>query len=117
MSKTIIIVILSILSLSFAIAYTATMAELTKVKLSLFDIFNVNTILLEQIEKVNTSEQDIHKEDFIKFLSESRDWAYEYIENSQIVIKEIANQLNEIEMKDHANRLLSLLPEVDANEK
>ena len=29
------------------------------------------------------SEENIHKENFIKFLSESRDWAYEYIENVQ----------------------------------
>ena len=29
------------------------------------------------------NEESIHKENFIKFLSESRDWAYEYIENVQ----------------------------------
>lgn len=39
---------------------------------------------LEQNEKV----EDIHKENFIKFLSDSRDWAFEYIDKSQKQIKE-----------------------------
>lgn len=29
------------------------------------------------------SDSDVHKENFIKFLSDSRDWAYEYIEDVQ----------------------------------
>lgn len=39
------------------------------------DIFN-NT-------KQQESDSDVHKENFIKFLSDSRDWAYEYIEDVQ----------------------------------
>jgi hypothetical protein len=39
------------------------------------DIFNS--------KKEDESDSDIHKENFIKFLSDSRDWAYEYIEDVQ----------------------------------
>jgi hypothetical protein len=34
--------------------------------------------------EVNSSNDElVHKENFIKFLSDSRDWAFEYIENVQ----------------------------------
>ena len=39
------------------------------------DIFNDN--------KKDEKDNDVHKENFIKFLSDSRDWAYEYIESVQ----------------------------------
>jgi hypothetical protein len=34
-------------------------------------------------QKDKESDNDVHKENFIKFLSDSRDWAYEYIETVQ----------------------------------
>lgn len=34
-------------------------------------------------QKDKDSDNDVHKENFIKFLSDSRDWAYEYIETVQ----------------------------------
>lgn len=39
------------------------------------DIFNST--------KKEELDSDVHKENFIKFLSDSRDWAYEYIEDVQ----------------------------------
>lgn len=33
--------------------------------------------------KKEESDSDVHKENFIKFLSDSRDWAYQYIEDVQ----------------------------------
>lgn len=36
--------------------------------------------------KEQESDNDVHKENFIKFLSDSRDWAYEYIEEVQTSI-------------------------------
>jgi hypothetical protein len=41
----------------------------------------------EQNEKVD----NIHQENFIKFLSDSRDWAFEYIDKSQKQIKEFVD--------------------------
>lgn len=39
---------------------------------------------LLSLKQSNISDSDVHKESFIKFLSDSRDWAYEYIENVQV---------------------------------
>jgi hypothetical protein len=44
--------------------------------------------------KQEESDSDVHKENFIKFLSDSRDWAYIYIEDVQ---KGITKFVNEIE--------------------
>jgi hypothetical protein len=50
------------------------------------DIFNS--------KKEEESHSDIHKENFIKFLSDSRDWAYDYIEDVQ---KSLTLFISEIE--------------------
>jgi predicted GIY-YIG superfamily endonuclease len=38
---------------------------------------------LVQLSKVEEKDDEVHKENFIKFLSDSRDWAYQYIEDVQ----------------------------------
>jgi hypothetical protein len=50
------------------------------------DIFNSS--------KTDNSDSDVHKENFIKFLSDSRDWAYLYIEDVQ---KGLSKFVDEIE--------------------
>lgn len=50
------------------------------------DIFNST--------KKEDSDSDVHKENFIKFLSDSRDWAYLYIEDVQ---KGLSRFIDEIE--------------------
>ena len=46
-------------------------------------------IALSRVEDIinnahkDEKDNDVHKENFIKFLSDSRDWAYEYIEDVQ----------------------------------
>ncbi len=49
------------------------------------DIFN-NT-------KEEEKDSEVHKENFIKFLSDSRDWAYEYIEHVQGGITKFVNEI------------------------
>lgn len=51
---------------------------------------------LEQYKSMDQSEEvpDIHKENFIKFLSDSRDWAFEYIEEVQ---NGLSNFIKEVE--------------------
>jgi len=49
---------------------------------------------LSSLKNNDDLDNDIHKENFIKFLSDSRDWAYEYIEDIQ---KGVAYFVNEIE--------------------
>lgn len=48
----------------------------------------INVVVLEEHirgteEHRIQSDESVHKENFIKFLSDSRDWAYEYIETVQ----------------------------------
>jgi hypothetical protein len=40
------------------------------------------------------NEENIHQENFIKFLSESRDWAYEYIEDVQNSLENFINSVD-----------------------
>lgn len=49
------------------------------------DIFN-NT-------KEEEKDSEVHKENFIKFLSDSRDWAYEYIEHVQGGITKFVSEI------------------------
>jgi hypothetical protein len=77
----------------------------------------LNELLNANEKFLNTSiidpvDQDIHKENFIKFLSESRDWAYDYIEMSQTTIKEVIDELNKKNIKESTNKLMALLPQV-----
>jgi hypothetical protein len=50
-------------------------------------LFLENFKLNQQAESVKTNQEltdnDIHRENFIKFLSDSRDWAFTYIEDVQ----------------------------------
>jgi len=39
------------------------------------------------------NEDDIHKENFIKFLSDSRDWAYQYIKDVQDGLEKFVNEV------------------------
>lgn len=52
-----------------------------KMKTLLVAYSKIEMFIASQKEK--ESDNDVHKENFIKFLSDSRDWAYEYIETVQ----------------------------------
>lgn len=41
----------------------------------------------------NEEETDIVKESFLKFISDSREWAFEYIENVQVGLERFINQV------------------------
>jgi len=86
------------LSFSFGLSYWATLDKLKKSNLLLAELFIKNRALEELNSKIDNgismSDDTIHKENFIKFLSESRDWAFEYIEKSQKTIKEVILCLN-----------------------
>ena len=49
---------------------------------------------LSSLKNNNDLDNDVHKESFIKFLSDSRDWAYTYIEDIQ---EGLANFVNDVE--------------------
>ncbi len=64
--------------------YYKSLKRLKQVMSMSAELFFINQAL-EQSLGIEQSEEalDIHKEDFIKFLSDSRDWAFEYIEEVQ----------------------------------
>ena len=93
------LVILSVLTLSFLIAYLSVAKRLNAVSQGFAQLFLTHTALRETLDNTPTkTEDDIHKENFIKFLSDSRDWAFDYIEEVQTglnkFIKEVEPELS-----------------------
>jgi hypothetical protein len=78
--------VLSILTLSFCLAYYNSQKQLSVVKQALMKV------VLESPQN-NSEDIDVHKENFIKFLSDSREWAYEYIENVQGGLKKFIQEV------------------------
>jgi translation elongation factor EF-Ts len=92
------LVILSVMSLSFLIAYLSVSHKLNVINKGFAQLFVAYNTLRDIVEgKPTKTEEDIHKENFIKFLSDSRDWAFDYIEDVQKglskFIKEVEPQL------------------------
>lgn len=48
---------------------------------------------LTSLKENNDMNNDVHKENFIKFLSDSRDWAYEYIKEVQDGLDKFINEI------------------------
>jgi alpha-L-fucosidase len=93
------IIVTSLFAMSFAIAYYAVLKRLEVVSKAFAQMVMLNATMREAFEAslqspISKEEQDIHKENFIKFLSDSRDWAFEYIEDVQ---KQLENFVRDIE--------------------
>jgi alpha-L-fucosidase len=93
------IIVTSLFAMSFAIAYYAALKRLEVVSKAFAQMVMLNATMREAFEAslqspVSKEEQDIHKENFIKFLSDSRDWAFEYIEDVQT---QLENFIRDIE--------------------
>jgi hypothetical protein len=80
--------------------------------------------LLDQLEKIERQNELEKSDGFIKFISESRDWAFSYIEEAQETIKDFIEKTDSL-YKDPAispailisyRKLLALLPEDPKNE-
>ena len=82
----IIIAVLGTHTLSFAIAYLSVLHRLSRLTQDFAKLFISHESLQDFVKKNNfnsKSDEDVHKESFIKFLSDSRDWAFGYIEDVQ----------------------------------
>jgi hypothetical protein len=78
------LVILSVMSISFLIAYLSVSHKLNTINKGFAQLFVAYNTLRDVVDgKPTKTEEDIHKENFIKFLSDSRDWAFDYIEDVQ----------------------------------
>jgi hypothetical protein len=96
MINTILLISLSTLCVSFAVGYSITLRKLSRLTQECAKLFIDNRALEEFIVSNNVefkNDSDIHKENFIKFLSDSRDWAFAYIEEVQVGLNKFVNDV------------------------
>ena len=96
MIQNIVIISLLTLSIFFIIAYSITLKKLARLTQECAKLFIDNRALEEFIATNNVefkNDSDIHKENFIKFLSDSRDWAFAYIEEVQVGLNKFVNNI------------------------
>ena len=82
----IFVIVLTTFTISFAVAYLSVLYKLSKLTQEFSKLFISHQSLQDFVEKNKLefkNDNDIHKENFIKFLSDSRDWAFGYIEDVQ----------------------------------
>lgn len=113
--RTALLIFFATMSISLSVAYISLFDKLKKCNLALTKLFLENEGLKEiviQNKGIDTQNDDVtHKENFIKFLSDSRDWAFQYIEESQKTIQEVSEELRNKGLNDCSDKLMSLLPE------
>ena len=79
MIQTILIVILSVLSTAFAFLFYIQKKKNIQILAQTLEFF-----ILQEEQQMNTkTEKEQANEDFLKFISDSRDWAYTYIDEVQ----------------------------------
>lgn len=96
MIPNILIISLSVMSLLFAIAYFLITKKLNRM-IKEYAKLSIDHIALQKfIESLNLDDitgQEVHKENFVKFLSDSRDWAFAYIEEFQAELKKFIEEI------------------------
>ena len=99
----ILTIVLGIFTLSFAVAYISSVVRIKKMTEAFAKVL-ISQAQLEiayenYVQAKNSAEgADIHTQNFIKFLSDSRDWAFQYIEEVQSglqkFVEEVEPQIN-----------------------
>ena len=90
------VIILSVSLFSVSAAYLVMINSFNKLRSQYQKLF-VDMMLLEKLigeiesSKIQ-SDESVHKENFIKFISDSRDWAYAYIEEVQTGLKHFIDE-------------------------
>lgn len=106
-----IIISTSVISLTFFSAYLFTLKNLIKVKKDLTkEVLDNYTImkLLDDAKSDDITNESIHNENFVKFLSDSRDWAFQYIEDVQSGLAEFIDSVDaDIEYFDQYGDVVS----------
>ena len=81
----------------------------------------ISLVKVEEIfnsTKKEDSDSDVHKENFIKFLSDSRDWAYLYIEDVQKGLSKFVSEIEpEISYFDEYGEVGSAYPHYHSMKK
>lgn len=90
------LIALSVVSLSFLVGLIS-MVKKTRESSEAFSqlilTYNALREVLDLKEEAYKNESDIHKENFIKFLSDSREWAFTYIEDVQSGLKKFIDEV------------------------
>jgi hypothetical protein len=94
METNIIIATLLLFVMSAVTTFTTVRNIKLKKRIKVLAISLVRVEDLVNSAKIDNKDSEIHKENFIKFLSDSRDWAYLYIEDVQ---KGLTSFVNDIE--------------------
>lgn len=92
----IFLILTMVFGLSFFIAYlyTARQLRLTTQTLTETTLLYLSSIDSQDIVGDESIDgEKVHKESFIKFLSESRDWAFDYIEKTQTTISKFIQEV------------------------
>lgn len=92
----ILLIVLAVFGLSFFIAYVYTAKQLRVTTQQLAESVLLYLATVDQSNQTQTASVDnekSHNESFIKFLSDSRDWAFGYIEEVQNSLKSFINEV------------------------
>jgi hypothetical protein len=87
------LVALSIISISFLIAYISASKKLKSVSDGFAQLFILHNKMIDSSSILSNADGDVHQENFIKFLSDSREWAFSYIENVQNGLKKFIDEV------------------------
>ena len=92
-------IVLGIFAISFAVAYVTSIIRIKKMTEAFAQVLIAQTQLEKAYEnyvktKNASSDLDVHTQNFIKFLSDSRDWAYQYIEDVQGGLKKFMEEVS-----------------------
>jgi hypothetical protein len=90
------LIIVSTCLFSLTVAYLTLAHNFIKLRTKYQELF-IDMMLLEKLineieDSKIKSDESVHKENFIKFLSDSRDWAYQYIEDVQTGLNSFINE-------------------------
>jgi len=129
------------ISVLFALAYAITFKKLNMLSKTSSKLFIDNLAFQQLIDlklQDTDPDQEVHKENFVKFLSDSRDWAFAYIEEVQAGLQKFVEDIepeinyfkeygdivsmhpNYYSMKkiaEYYDELLKLLPEIKDEEQ
>jgi hypothetical protein len=98
MNENIVIVALVSAIICFIMAYAITLKKLITSQKLAGKLYVDNFTLEEYIKtiknlKEDKTDQQIHQENFLKFLSDSRDWAFNYIEEVQAGLNKFVSDI------------------------
>jgi predicted PurR-regulated permease PerM len=92
----ILLIFLAVFGLSFFIAYVYTARQLKITTQHLAEsilLYLASTHSPEEQQPAHTNNDKAHNESFIKFLSDSRDWAFQYIEEVQTGLRSFIQEV------------------------